>query len=225
MLETVRRYERKFFLEGIDLARARALVMLHPALFSEPYPPRIVNNIYFDTPWMEHYDDNVSGSATRAKARLRWYHDLVREVDDGILEFKHKHGWVGWKESYPVPTFLFGPSFSARDLEALIRGSDLPAPVVERLCGYQFSLVNSYRREYYATRDNHFRVTLDSGITYFRAARLSNPLFASAVDHNAIVLELKYDAEYELQAKRVTSRFPFRMTRSSKYVRGIEHFL
>jgi SPX domain protein involved in polyphosphate accumulation len=218
------RYERKFFLEGMELARARALVLHHPALFYSPYPPRYINNIYFDTPWMDHYDDNLSGSARRGKVRIRWYHDLIGLIEDAILEFKKKEGWVGWKESYPLATFRFDPSFTHAAGQSMLMNSDLPAPIIERLQGYQYSLVNRYRREYYATRDQRFRVTLDTDLSYYRVARLSNPLFARTVEHDTLILELKYDGEYELQAKQVASQFPFRMTRSSKYVRGVEYF-
>jgi SPX domain protein involved in polyphosphate accumulation len=219
------RYERKFLLEGYEAAQARALILSHPAMFREPYPPRFINNIYFDTPWMDHYDANISGSPHRGKVRLRWYHDLCGEIMDGTLEFKNKRGWVGWKESYPFPTFRFDTAMTHRELQAVIGNSELPAAVIDRLCGYSVSLVNRYRREYYATSDNRFRITLDSNLTYYRAGRLSNPLIAKTVDRGVIVVELKYGSRDELQAQRIASRFPFRMTRSSKYVRGVEYFL
>jgi hypothetical protein len=223
--EPVCRYERKFFLEGIEAAQARSLILCHPAMFYEPYPPRYINNIYFDTPWMEHYDDNLSGSASRGKVRVRWYHKLIGDINEPILEFKIKRGWVGWKESYPFPAFCFNTSLSVHKLQCILDRSQLPPRIIERLRGYQVSLVNRYLREYYATRDGRFRVTLDRELTYYRVGRLSNPLFAQTVDHGVVVLELKYDAEHEPQAQWVASRFPYRMTRSSKYVRGVEYFL
>lgn len=219
------RYERKFLLEGIETAAARDAVIRHPAMFYEQYPPRWVNNIYFDTPWMEHYQDNLSGSAKRGKVRVRWYHELVGEVTEPVLEFKRKRGWVGWKESYPFPAFQFDESLTAHRLATRIAGSDLPSEVIERLRGHQVTLVNRYLRSYFATRDQRFRVTLDSDLTYFRVGRLSNPLFARTVDHGVVVVELKYESAHETQAARVASHFPFRLTRSSKYVRGVEFFL
>ncbi len=224
-MEASYRYERKFLLEGIEPAAARDAVLRHPAIFYEQYPPRWVNNLYFDTPWMEHYRDNLSGSANRGKVRVRWYHELVGEVAAPVLEFKRKRGWVGWKESHRFPPFPFDESLTARRLAAHIAGSDLPLEVIERLRGHQVTLVNRYLRSYFATRDGRFRVTLDEDLTYFRAGRLSNPLFARTVDHGVLVVELKYEAEHETQAARVASRFPFRLSRSSKYVRGVEFFL
>jgi len=224
-MESACRYERKFFLEGMEPAAARAAILQHPAMFYEPYPPRWINNLYFDTPWMEHYQDNLSGSAERGKARVRWYHDLEGEVPHPVLEFKLKRGWVGWKESYPFPGFHFGPALTARYLAELIAGSSLPRPVIERMSGYRVALVNRYHRSYFASRDGSFRVTLDTDLTYYRSGRLSTSLLARTVDHGVLVVELKYDAEHETRAARVASRMPFRLTRSSKYVRGVEFYL
>jgi hypothetical protein len=36
------------------------------------------------------------------------------------------------------------------------------------------------------------------------------------------VVELKYQIEDDPRAQRIAAAFPFRMTRSSKYVQGIE---
>lgn len=223
-MEVPLRYERKFSLEGIEAATARHLILSHPAMFYEPYPPRWVNNIYFDTPWMEHYQDNLSGSAERSKLRVRWYHELHGMVGGPTLEFKRKRGWVGWKESYPIPAFRFGNTLTTRRLVERIGESDLPAGVIERLRGHQIALVNRYFRSYFATRDERFRVTLDRELTYYRVGRLSTSALARSIDHGVVVLELKYDAQHEPQASRVASRFPFRATRSSKYVRGVELF-
>ncbi len=224
-MEPACRYERKFFLEGMEPAAARAAVLHHPALFYEAYPPRWINNLYFDTPWMEHYQDNLSGSAARGKARVRWYHDLEGEVRNPVLEFKLKRGWVGWKESYPFPGFTFGRELTAQRLAELISSSTLPPQVIERMRGYRVALVNRYHRSYFATHDESFRVTLDTDLTYYRSGRLSNPLLARTVDHGVLVVELKYDAEHEPRAARIAARMPFRLTRSSKYVRGVEAFL
>ena len=36
------------------------------------------------------------------------------------------------------------------------------------------------------------------------------------------VFELKYEPEHDEEARRISSWFPFRMTRSSKYVTGLQ---
>jgi len=51
---------------------------------------------------------------------------------------------------------------------------------------------------------------------------MTGVLRARAEDHGVVIVELKYDRADEREAERVASRFPFRLTRSSKYVRGVE---
>lgn len=216
------RYERKFFVTGLDRAQVRSMVLRHPALFREAYPPRHINNLYLDTPWMGHFQDNLDGAPERMKVRVRWYHALEARAEQPVLEFKIKHGSVGWKESYPFPPLQIGPDLSAMGTRALVQGSDLPPAVCERLAGLRPALVNRYRREYYASPDGRFRVTIDDELVYYAVQPMAGGLHSRAADHGVVIVELKYDRAHERQAERVASRFPFRLTRSSKYVRGVE---
>ncbi len=216
------RYERKFFVDELDAEQAISLVKRHPALFSEIYPPRYINNIYFDTPLLENYTDNVNGSPLRKKARIRWYHELFGPVDSSMLEFKTKEGLMGTKTSYPFPAFDFQNGFSESSLKEGIQSSDLPHQVADYLMAVEPVLVNRYLRWYFATPDRAFRITVDAGLTFYHLNKIDNQFLFRQADRQSIVVELKYDREYDTRANRVSSGFPFRMTRSSKYIQGIE---
>lgn len=218
------RYERKFLTTTISVREARSILRCHRAMFHEPYPPRYVNNIYLDTLEFGDYGDNLSGAARRSKVRVRWYHDLFRHVDAPVLEFKEKDGIVGWKEHHDLPSFTFDRGFSPGDFEEFIRGSELSTEVKVRLSGYRPALVNRYRRSYFATQDGRFRATVDSNPTYYKINRLENRFLVKQVDRDIVIVELKYDREHEGDANRIASSFPFRLSRSSKYVQGIEAF-
>jgi hypothetical protein len=45
--------------------------------------------------------------------------------------------------------------------------------------------------------------------------------FFSEMDGERTVVELKYDIEHEPGAQLITSAFPFRLTKNSKYVTGV----
>jgi hypothetical protein len=45
------------------------------------------------------------------------------------------------------------------------------------------------------------------------------------VNKDVVIVELKYNREYEELAERISNHFPFRVTRSSKYVDGVARFL
>jgi hypothetical protein len=221
--ETIR-YERKFVAQGLDRAQIEAMLLRHPALFYEPYPPRFVNNIYLDTIEFANYGDNLAGAADRTKIRLRWYHDLFRRVDDGILEFKVKQGLVGWKEQYAFPPFTFQAGFAGRDFSDWVAASSLPPEVKLRLMLQQPSLVNRYLRSYFATRDGRFRVTVDTDLMYYKVNRLSNRFLVRQEEKDTLILELKYGQENIQGAARISSRLPLRLSRNSKYARGVETF-
>jgi hypothetical protein len=200
-----------------------ALVKQHPCLFYAPYPPRYVNNLYLDTPEMTNYFANVDGEAQRRKVRIRWYGEPFGEIPRPMLEVKLKDGLVGTKHTYPLSAFRMDTDFCSRVLQRALDASDLPPEARLTLSNLEVVLFNRYFRYYYATRDGDFRLTLDTKQEFYKI----NGLFGNQFVHRQlngrdIVVELKYEVEQELQANRVASFFPFRVTRNSKYVQGIE---
>lgn len=216
------RYERKFLVDGLDHHMAIAWIKRHPYLFYQPYPPRYINNFYLDTPDMDNYYDNVSGAGDRRKVRLRWYGELFGEIEKSTLEIKIKHGPVGRKRLYPFGSFMLEEGYNAGELVALARGSNLPDEIKVIVRTQQIVLMNRYYRHYFATRDNRFRLTVDTDLCYYRVSRFQNRFAHCQNDYRNIIVELKYTKENDPNANHVSSFFPFRVTKSSKYVQGIE---
>lgn len=217
------RYERKFLVEDLLPFQVAALIKQHPRLFSAPYPPRYVNNLYLDTPEMTNYFDNVSGATQRRKVRVRWYGEPFGEVSRPMLEVKVKDGLVGTKRTYPLSAFCLDVYFCDRVFQQVLSHSDLPPVVRHDLRGLNVVLFNRYFRHYYATRDGAFRLTLDTQLAFYKVNSLfENRFVHRQVDARHMVVELKYETEQELQASRVAGFFPFCVTRNSKYVQGIE---
>ena len=82
-------------------------------------------------------------------------------------------------------------------------------------------LLNSYERTYYLSRDNRYRVTIDKNIKFYSI----NPIkdyFKTFSDDEKTVVELKYDQQHFDGAKIITSHFPFRVTKNSKYVNATD---
>ncbi len=217
------RYERKFLVQEMTLPQVRAVVRLHPGMFYAPYPPRYVNNLYLDTVDLENYYDNVHGAVRRRKVRLRWYGEPRGEIGRPLLEFKVRDGLVGRKHTYPLAGFTLDEGFDDRRWQQAAASSELPAAVQHGLRGLHAVLLNRYLRRYYVSRDGRFRLTLDSELAFYRAHdALGSRFVHRQADPWSVVVELKYEVDAETQAGRVASFFPFRVTRSSKYVQGIE---
>ncbi|MBN1639708.1 MAG: VTC domain-containing protein [Anaerolineae bacterium] len=215
------RFEVKMTCDEMYLPDARAWVRLHPDVFGEAYPPRQVNNLYFDTPDLACLDANLVGVSDRAKLRLRWYgtdHVTVR----GALELKHKVSQVGWKEICPIPDHVDLTTTSWFDLLTHLKAhatgqvglwlaaADLPV------------LINSYMREYYESGDRQIRVTLDYEQVAYDQLMFPHPnLSLRAPAESRVVVEVKADSRLHRRVSEVVSSFPLQTDRNSKYVNGV----
>ncbi len=217
------RYEKKFFIEGMNAAQILSVLKTHPAMFRELYPMRYVNNIYLDSSLLEDYYSNVNGYHSRRKVRVRWYHELFREVKDALLELKNKEGEVGSKEQYPFPAFKADDSLTEREFQKIIHDSDLPQEVKFLLRDLEFAILNRYQRWYFSTPDKNYRITVDADLSFYHLGKLSNRFTPQFTVRSYNILELKYQVDDDLAAQRIVSALPFRITRSSKYITGIEN--
>jgi SPX domain protein involved in polyphosphate accumulation len=204
------RYERKYKLENVGLAVVQQVVASHPAGFRPLHPRRRINNIYFDTPDLQTFADNVAGIADRKKYRVRWYGHKRKQVKKPVLEVKIKQNQLGQKVSQKVQ------GFSGETLHLLTEEVNQKLPYTP---GLRPVLANAYDRLYYGTSDKKFRITIDFNLQFGP----SNARFLHLPFHDleTIIVELKYKAEYEPELDRITQYLPFRMTKSSKYVYGI----
>ena len=212
------RYERKFFLTSLDDQQLEMMIKLHPAVFSEIYYERMVNSVYFDNNFLDFYQDNVQGSQHRLKIRVRWYEDLFKAVKSN-LEFKIKDGLLGDKKIVKVDDFL------AKDSLPLISNMIKDDQEFEQLSKLKLQnlkpvILVSYNRRYFQSADKKFRLTIDRDLTFYKVE--NNKInWQTDLQINATILELKYDQEDDQEADQISSFFPFRMTKSSKYVLGM----
>ena len=214
------RYERKFAVEQMSLNEAESILFCNNMFFSELYYKRQVNNIYLDSIYMDAYYTNVEGLGNRKKYRVRWYGALFSKIKSPILEVKVKSGIVGSKYKYQLNEFELGRLFQTETLEQLFSNSSLPKNVNFELSSVDPVLINTYWRKYYMSANGNYRVTIDTNLEYFSVQRGLNNIVSSALQ-SGIVIEIKYSVENDEHVDRISQLFPFRLTRSSKYVQGI----
>ena len=202
------RYERKLRIQLVDKTWVYQLVSLHPAGFRPLFSDRVVNNLYFDTLDFSAYHQNVSGANVRRKVRLRWYGQQRAELSQPVLEVKAKQSDLGYKLRYPQQ------DMSWEQLPDWIAGSSLLSDH-----GLTPVLLNTYNRSYLSCYSGKFRLTLDTGIQYSVYRRGTPPHFS--LQDEAVIIELKYAAEDDDEACQLLNWFPFRQTKNSKYVNGI----
>lgn len=191
------------------------------AHFREVYPPRIVNNIYFDTPGLADFWKHANGSANRSKLRLRWYGEPLAILPKPVLEVKAKHGHVGTKPSCRLRDLSADIIRDHNRLRAALRDSCSDQTILERLCNSSPALFNRYARRYFCTVDGRFRLTIDTKLSFHEASGRSFGARRCYDEARLVIVELKYSVESEAEANSILSDWPFRVGRISKYVYGI----
>ena len=215
------RYERKFFISEATKEQVEYIVKRHPRFFREIYHERVINNIYFDTLDRDNYVDNIEGATSRTKFRIRWYGELTGLVHTPKLEMKIKEGLLGTKRTFSLNPFVFDTHITRFLLSRTFKDAELPPDVLVKVLHHWPTLVNQYRRKYFQSADKKFRITIDDKQRFYAIRSMGNAFLSKFKDDHNIILELKYDQQYFQEADRVSTKFPFRMTKSSKYARGV----
>ena len=205
------RFERKYKIEGMEAETIRENLRLHPAGFSELYPDRRINNIYFDTIELTTFNQNVAGENQRKKFRMRWYGYDMKALESPRFEVKIKHNELGTKDITNCSNLLFA------ELDKITtfanEHSDNFAPLFP-------VLLNSYERSYLSSADGRFRITIDRKLQYF--SLLGRTTFTGyLLEEPGVIVEVKYEEEEEDKAGFVLQHLPYRHTKSSKYVNGV----
>ena len=218
------RYERKFLIRELTQYEVESIVKFHPTIFTEIYYQRYVNNIYFDSFSFINFYENVEGATDRMKIRVRWYGDLFGSIEKPILEIKIKKGLLGKKISMPIKSFELT---TATDLSEILNTmkSSLKDSLNIDFNSLKPTLLNRYSRSYYQSGNGSYRITIDSDQVFYQINERSNIYLNQISEKDEVILELKYDQEYDSAANYVTNELPFRMTKNSKYVTGVQKIL
>jgi SPX domain protein involved in polyphosphate accumulation len=215
------RYERKFVAEQTPAASVEMIVRLHPAGFRTHHPERIVNNIYLDSHELMCFRTHVNGTPERFKLRIRWYGPEYGRIEKPVLEVKRKLGAVGMKDHYPLRPFEHAPTFSLEAVRSEIVAQVANSDIAAFLSSAEPALFNRYRRRYFLSGDQRFRLTVDAALSF----KAIGPRVPGAAQRDArtdaVILELKSSVAADSDGQRIARHLPFRLGKYSKYVQGI----
>ena len=216
------RLEVKFAAREHEVDRVQNWLKIHPGDFYKPYADRRINNIYFDTIDCSSYSENIAGSSCRSKLRYRWYgHDKLPV--QGTLELKLKRNLYGWKERVN----LTDAPCSEGDRWSVIRSQ-----LIDQL-NYWWRLtlhtrpiqtiINRYSREYFVSRDDKIRFTIDYDQEVYGQWYKPFPNVSKKSNiPRTIVLECKFAREDRDLAVDMIQTLPIRVSRNSKYAIAIK---
>lgn len=209
------RYERKY---NMDVSEYDVLLFsLQKEGMKIHHPPRTINNLYFDTPDLDAYLENVEGLSERNKYRLRWYGERFQEFKP-TFEVKMKRDTVNTKQSVKLNPM---PFHNLEDVNAVcssvMEGLSEANPLLYiEMQNKQPTLLNGYQRDYYISIDKVTRLTIDRNMYFYNCQNgQENSPFEQ------MVVEVKYPAENE--PKINFDEFKLNIGKSSKYVSGLDY--
>ena len=216
------RYEIKMQTESLMLPQLRSWLRVHPAGFYNAYPDRQVNNVYFDTPYLSSFAENLAGISARRKMRLRWY---GKEMDNiqATLEIKCKRNLHGWKNSQSLSRQLNLHDTSWVDLIKSIRGELKPSIQSHLDSAFWPVMLNHYQREYYLSFDAKVRITIDfSQVVYDQTLDTFPNLSFPTPLADKVIVEVKADKNYQRRLAEIMAEIPLQVSKHSKYASAME---
>lgn len=221
MHETDLRHELKMVIDSHNLAQARSWIWLHPAGFRTTFAPRLVNNLYLDTPHLNSFNANQAGVSTRQKLRLRWYGPLGPLTTQPVLELKSKSDLLGNKKLQTLDCVLDWQR-PYRHILQTIRSSAGEKWTAWLNAASQPMIINQYRREYFASSDGRLRATLDYAQVVYDQRLTGRPnLQRSQPLAGFVAIEMKAAPEHSPALERAMAYFPLPRSRNSKYINGV----
>ena len=220
-MDNTYRFELKVPLSIEQLCDIRYWYRSNALEFKKIYPNRIVNNIYFDSPFFEAFNDNSYGISERFKCRLRWYgeNDSSSQLQ---FELKLRKAGLGFKHTqcFTTDELLIYP---INALYSRLRQKLKPAykEYLDKL--NRPTIFNCYHREYYANKED-IRMTIDTRIYH---AWISNKrIHKSELKKSAVhsILEVKFPKVKQRLVNSYLSQLPFRFERNSKYVNAVNQY-
>jgi hypothetical protein len=204
------RYERKYIITQNKLPKL--LFELYSNNFFKLFPVRKINNLYYDDFNFSSLDNNVEGLSSRKKYRIRWYGDTFK-TSKKIIEIKIKEEFLNTKKRLNIGNHILKNSSSINDfhqsiLNYLISKNEYFFHTT--LSCKRPTLINEYNRDYFFSRKNHIRVTIDNKLKYF------SPITKLNFSENFIIVEVKYDKNSDF----INLFQNLKLTRYSKYAKG-----
>jgi SPX domain protein involved in polyphosphate accumulation len=234
------RYERKYYVSNNDLeaVRARLLPFVVPDEFTSGNGRGIneykVQSIYFDTPFMDFYDEKKDGLENRNKFRIRGYGEYFAGIT-AFLEIKIKTGVRISKVRAPFQYDQIRELLAGQNINEIVtpmKGFKNAYEDARKYLFYHFryslrpvNLVIYEREAFMGLFDKDIRITFDKNVRtaiYPKLDELYGCKRAKYLNPNAFVLEVKYSNEPPIWALSIIEEFALKLKAISKYADGLD---
>ena len=215
MLENLKnnlRYERKWVFKESNYNDILNKALKSKFLFHQQHPKRYVNSIYFDDNDRTSIKDNLDGVSNRSKFRLRWYGKNSFFLHDPMLEIKIKKNFLNYKKIFPLEKLN---NLNLKNINHVKFINEVVNSIVEKKILFSY-VTTHYERLYLISYNQKIRATIDYNLkgTKFNCY-FQNPIFKTSRD---VVVELKYNQEYDGYVRDNLKKISTRFSKNSKYI-------
>ena len=219
------RYEKKFTVPYRQQHLVQKLIFKNKMRFIKEHEDRKVNSIYLDTNNLKLYKENIDGLSKRKKLRIRWYNDLKKETKF-YFEVKQKNNELGFKKIYKLD-INFENNNKEKVLKKLldnIVNLDIDQDINSLIYNVKPIIIISYERKYLMSNICNCRMTIDTKLKYKIINHCANYILEDNYKNEEMIIELKYPANIDQEIINKYFHFPFRVSKNSKYVNGINKY-
>jgi hypothetical protein len=206
------RYERKWVFKDVNYNDIFNKALKSKFLFHIQHPKRHVNSIYFDDNNYTSIKDNLDGVSDRSKYRVRWYGKNSFVLHNPKLEIKIKKNFLNYKKIFPLEKL---DNLNIKNINHVkLINNEVNNTIKKKLLFA--NLTTHYERLYLVSLNKKIRATIDYNLngTNFNCY-FQNPISKERKD---VIVELKYDQEYDSYVRRNLQNISSRFSKNSKYI-------
>tara|TARA_Y100001970_G_scaffold288207_1_gene414893 strand:- start:1024 stop:1698 length:675 start_codon:yes stop_codon:yes gene_type:complete len=213
MQNKINRFERKWIFKSENHLALINTLLRSEFFFTNQYPQRKVNSIYFDDDNFSSIKENLNGVSNKRKIRIRWY-GVEKELIKPQLEIKGKKGSETRKRNYSINE-LNNLKFS--DLKNIEKIKNLVNVKIKLKKIIYPVLSTHYDRQYFISNNNKIRATVDYNI---QSVYLKNISQINIVKNfsKVCILELKYPTKLDRYVREKLKNITLRLSKNSKFV-------
>ena len=213
MQNKINRFERKWIFKSENHLALINTLLRSEFFFTNQYPQRKVNSIYFDDDNFSSIKENLNGVSNKRKIRIRWY-GVEKELIKPQLEIKGKKGSETRKRNYSINE-LNNLKFS--DLKNIEKIKNLVNVKIKLKKIIYPVLSTHYDRQYFISNNNKIRATVDYNIQSVYLKNISQMNIVKNFS-KVCILELKYPTKLDRYVREKLKNITLRLSKNSKFV-------
>ena len=213
MKNKLNRFERKWVFRSKNYLSLINSLLRSDLFFTNQYPNRKVNSIYFDDLNFSSIRENLDGVSNKKKIRVRWY-GKKNILTKPQLEIKSKKGAETIKKNFSMNELN---NLKFIDYKNLDKINNLVNLKIKSKKIIKSLLSTHYEREYFVSNDSKIRATVDYNLQSIYLNNLSQ-LNIIKNFNKVCILELKYPVKLDKFVRQKLKNITLRLTKNSKFV-------